>query len=89
MSALPFLADEHAYNHGSGCQLMPSTYAVSYLGEDMDEGGFEARRGMLYDNLMPSTALKLTQSDVYGVEWAYDVGTSKFDLFPLVFIFGY
>lgn len=89
MSALPFLADEHAYNHGSGCQLMPSTYAVSYLGEDMDEGGFEARRGMLYDNLMPSTALKLTQSDVYGVEWAYDVGTSKFDLFPFVFIFGY
>lgn len=84
MSELPFLADEHAYNHGSGCQLMPSTYALSYLGEDLDEGDFQARREMLDDNLMPSTAVKLTQSDVYGVEWAYDVGTGKFGLSSLL-----
>lgn len=83
MSALPFLADEHAYKHGSGCQLMPSTYAVSYLGEDLDEGEFEARREMQDDHLMPSTALKLTHSDVYGVEWAYDVGTGEFGLSSL------
>lgn len=77
MSALPFLADEHAYKHGSGYQLMPSTYCVSYLGEDVDEGEFEWRREMLDDHLMPPTALKLTQSDVYGVEWVYDVGTRE------------
>lgn len=77
MSALPFLADEHAYKHGSGYQLMPSTYCVSYLGEDVDEGEFEWRREMLDDHLMPPTAVKLTQSDVYGVEWVYDVGTRE------------
>lgn len=77
MSALPFLADEHAYKHGSGFQLMPSTYCVSYLGEDIDEGEFEWRREMLDDHLIPPTALKLTQSDVYGVEWIYDVGTRE------------
>lgn len=77
MSALPFLADEHAYKHGSGYQLMPSTYCVSYLGEDIDEGEFEWRREMLDDLLMPPTALKLTQSDVYGVEWIYDVATRE------------
>lgn len=80
MSALPFLAGDHAYNHGSGCELMPSTYALSYLGEDLDEGDFEWRRELLSDALMPPTALKLTKSDVYGVEWGYDVRTSEFCL---------
>ncbi|ROV96763.1 hypothetical protein VMCG_07905 [Cytospora schulzeri] len=75
MSALPFLAGDHTYKHGSGCELMPSTYALSYLGEDLDEGDFEWRRELLSDGLMPPTALKLTQSAVYGVEWIYDVGT--------------
>ncbi|ROV88189.1 hypothetical protein VSDG_09263 [Cytospora chrysosperma] len=75
MSALPFLADDHAYNHGSGCELMTSTHALSYLGEDLDKSDFEWRREMLKDGLMPPTALKITQSDVYGVEWVYDVGT--------------
>lgn len=78
MSALPFLARDHAYKHGSGCELLPSTYALSYLGGDLDEGDFEWRRELLSDGLMPPTALKLTQSDVYGVEWIYDVGTGKF-----------
>lgn len=77
MSALPFLADEHVYQHGSGYQLMPSTYCLSYLGEDMSKGNFEGRREMLDDHLMPSTALKLTKSVVYGVEWIYDVGTRE------------
>lgn len=77
MSALPFLADDHAYNHGSGCELMTSTHALSYLGEDLDKSDFEWRREMLKDGLMPPTALKITQSDVYGVEWVYDVGTGE------------
>ncbi|KUI66078.1 hypothetical protein VM1G_02485 [Cytospora mali] len=75
MSAIPFLAGDYTYTHGSGFELMPSTYAWSYLGGDLDEGDFESRRELLHDELMPPTALKLTQSDVYGVEWIYDVGT--------------
>lgn len=78
MPALPFLADDHAYKHGSGCELMHSTYALSYLGKDLDEGDFEWRREILNDELIPPTALKLTKSDVYGVEWIYDVGTGEF-----------
>lgn len=78
MSKLPFLTSDYTYSHGDGYELMPSTYPLSYLGEDLDEGGFESRRELLSDQVMPPTALKLTQSDVYGVEWIYDVATGVF-----------
>lgn len=51
-----------------------------YLGGDEDE--FGAQREMLNGHLMPSMALKLTHIDVYGVNWAYVMGTGGFGLSP-------
>lgn len=64
---------------------MPSTYVVSYLGEDRSEGELEARHKILDDHLMPSIALGLAHSDVYGVEWVYDMGTDELGLSSLLY----
>ncbi|KAI0015403.1 hypothetical protein F4780DRAFT_764203 [Xylariomycetidae sp. FL0641] len=62
--------------HEMFLELLPSTYPVSYIGPDMDDGYFESCREMLHDEEMPPTALRLMRSEIYGTEFIYDTRTS-------------
>lgn len=73
LQELPYL---DVGDHEMFLELLPSTFPLSYLG-DLDQGYFESCREMQRDEMMPSTAVKLTRSEIYGVVFVYDVGTSK------------
>lgn len=58
--------------------LRPSTYPISYLGADLDEGYFEAQREMLDGELMPASAIRLTwEEGGHGIVYIYDTETSE------------
>ncbi|KAI0424815.1 hypothetical protein F5Y09DRAFT_323377 [Xylaria sp. FL1042] len=69
MAALPYLT---LSEHEMSLQLLPSTYPVTYLGKDLNEGYFRSYRELLNDAEMPPTALQLTWSELYGVVFIYD-----------------
>lgn len=74
MCNLPYL-DVELYDRAF--ELGSNTFPVSYLSA-MNEGDFESLREMLHDESMPSTALRLTYSELsHGVEYIYDIKTSK------------
>lgn len=75
MCALPYLdLDTHDYS----VELLPSTFPVSYLAPDLDEGTFEWLREMLNDEAMPATALRLTWSEGgHSYVFIYDTVTSE------------
>lgn len=77
LSALPYL---DVGEHEMHMELQPSTYPVSYLGIEMDEGYFSSKREMLDDELlMPESAVQLTwEEGGDGVVYIYDTGTSMF-----------
>lgn len=73
LCALPYLnVDEHELH----LELLPSTFPITYRGNDLDEGYFESQRSMLNDEVMPPHALKLTHNELHGLEFIYDVKTS-------------
>ncbi|GAB7349046.1 hypothetical protein MBLNU459_g8012t1 [Dothideomycetes sp. NU459] len=71
MCALPYF-DIKWTERDTDWQILPSTYPITYLGENEDQGSFEQRREMIDDELMPASALRLTSSALYGVEFIYD-----------------
>ncbi|KAK5739016.1 hypothetical protein LTR17_005534 [Elasticomyces elasticus] len=73
MCALPYLdVGMHEYD----VELLPNTYAVSYLGSDVDRDGFNGQRDMLEGKQMPPTAVKLTWAERRdGTEFIYDTAT--------------
>ncbi|KAJ8132430.1 hypothetical protein O1611_g1194 [Lasiodiplodia mahajangana] len=72
MNLLPYLAVDR---HEMFLELLPNTFPITYIGEDLDEGYFLDRRELLNDAEMPSTALRLTRSEIYGTEFIYDIAT--------------
>lgn len=75
MAALPYLAV--AEEADPDFELLPSTKPSTYFGDDLDAGHFEWMRETLNDEMMPDTAVRLTRSNVYGVEWIYDVSSCR------------
>lgn len=78
LSALPYL---DVGEHEMHLELQPSTYPVSYLGMEMDEGYFSEKREMLLGDevLMPDSAMQLTwEEGGGGIVYIYDTGTSMF-----------
>ncbi|KAI3334160.1 hypothetical protein F4824DRAFT_490392 [Ustulina deusta] len=65
MTALPYLTDA---SHEMFVQLLPSTYPITYLGENFDEGYFLGFRELLNDAEMLPTTLQLTRSEIYGTK---------------------
>lgn len=84
MNALPYLAvDEHEMFF----ELLPSTFPISYIGADLDEGHFRDLRELLNDAEMPTTAMRLTRSEIYGTEFIYDTVTSMSSIFiPTIWV---
>lgn len=81
LSALPYL---DIGRHEIFLALEPSTYPLSYLGLDLDEGYFSSNREMLdgvetdTDSLMPPSAIQLTwEEGGHGMVYIYDTETSK------------
>ncbi|KAI1428294.1 hypothetical protein F5Y12DRAFT_732989 [Xylaria sp. FL1777] len=72
MNALPYLT---ADRHEMYVELLGSTYPVTYLGEDLDEGYFLGSRELLNDVEMTPTAVQLTWSEIYGTVFIYDTAT--------------
>lgn len=68
------------YLHEAGIfEILPSTFPTSYLGSELDEGSFEWRREMLFDALMPPSAIRLTSnSGACGHIIIYDVETREY-----------
>jgi hypothetical protein len=76
LSALPYL---DVGRHEMMLALQPSTYPLSYLGADLDEGYFSTWREMLEtEEPMPSSAIQLTwEEGGYGMVYIYDTETSE------------
>lgn len=75
MYQLPYL---NVGLHDWSVELLPSTYVTTYLGAGLEDLDFESQREMLRDELMPSTAIRLTWSETgYGTVLIYDTKTSK------------
>ncbi|KAI4865393.1 hypothetical protein F4820DRAFT_420308 [Hypoxylon rubiginosum] len=72
MRALPYLAVDR---HEMFFELLPSTFPITYVGADVDEGYFRDLRELLHDAEMPPTAMRLTRSEIYGTEFIYDAAT--------------
>lgn len=71
LSALPYLdVGRHEF-----MEILPSTYPITYLGDNRDEGYFRGRHGFWNDEEMEPTAIRLTSSAVYGTEFIYDTET--------------
>ncbi|KAI1166037.1 hypothetical protein F5B18DRAFT_608333, partial [Nemania serpens] len=73
MTMLPYLAVDH--RHEMFFELLPSTFPITYIGADLDEGHFRDRRELLNDAEMPPSAMRLTRSEIYGTEFIYDTAT--------------
>ncbi|KAI0903115.1 hypothetical protein F4823DRAFT_636713 [Ustulina deusta] len=69
LAVLPYLDVE---DHEMFLQLLPSTFPISYLGANLDEGYFRGRRELLNGAGMAPTAIRLTRSEIYGIEFIYD-----------------
>lgn len=80
MRALPYLAVDR---HEMFFELLPSTFPITYVGADVDEGYFRDLRELLHDAEMPPTAMRLTRSEIYGTEFIYDAATSMLPIFVL------
>lgn len=78
MRSIPYVTES---DHDMFLQLVSSTYPVTYLGADLDEGYFRDKREMLHDAEMPPTALRLTWNEVYGTVFIYDCVSSKYPAF--------
>ncbi|KAH9986362.1 hypothetical protein F4779DRAFT_611843 [Xylariaceae sp. FL0662B] len=72
MNALPYLAVDR---HEMFFELLLSTFPITYIGADADEGYFRDLRGLLNNAEMPPTAMRLTRSEIYGTEFIYDTAT--------------
>lgn len=73
LAVLPYLDVE---DHEMFLQLLPSTFPISYLGANLDEGYFRGRRELLNGAGMAPTAIRLTRSEIYGIEFIYNTTTS-------------
>jgi hypothetical protein len=75
LSALPYL---DIGRHEIMLGLQPSTYPLSYLGADLDEGYFSTWREMLEsEEPIPSSAIQLTwEEGGHGLVYIYDTETS-------------
>jgi hypothetical protein len=80
MSALPYLHDSDPDMGQRAIEIDGSTFPLSYL--HFDEDDFRDIRGMFSDdNLMPSSAFRLTWQDVNGWEYIYDTKKSLTSLY--------
>lgn len=84
MTMLPYLAVDH--RHEMFFELLPSTFPITYIGADLDEGHFRDRRELLNDAEMPPSAMRLTRSEIYGTEFIYDTATSRLPILSIEFI---
>ncbi|KAI8947143.1 hypothetical protein F4801DRAFT_26052 [Xylaria longipes] len=69
MNALPYLAVDR---QEMSLELLPSTFPMTCLGADLDEGYFLSHRELLNDVEMRPTAIRLTRNEIYGRVFIYD-----------------
>jgi hypothetical protein len=76
MSALPYLHDDDSRMGQRAIEIDGSTFPLSYL--HFDEDDFRDFRELFFDdeNLIPSSAFRLTWHDVNGCEYIYDTKES-------------
>ncbi|KAK4554478.1 hypothetical protein LTR86_008332 [Recurvomyces mirabilis] len=73
MTMLPYL---DVADHYLELEIQPSTYPISYVGEQLDVGYFESQRELYNDDLTAPCALRLTFGEgSYGTEFIYDTNT--------------
>jgi hypothetical protein len=80
MSALPYLHDSDPDMGQRAIEIDGSTFPLSYLHFDEDDFG-DIREMFSDDNLMPSSAFRLTWQDVNGWEYIYDTKKSLSSLY--------
>ncbi|KAI1736295.1 hypothetical protein F4680DRAFT_469209 [Xylaria scruposa] len=55
--------------------VLPHTLLITYLGADLDKKWFRRRRMLSTGAEMVPSAIRLTRSNIYGVEFIYDTAT--------------
>ncbi|KAI0545855.1 hypothetical protein F4679DRAFT_588047 [Xylaria curta] len=55
----------------------PHTFLITYLGADLDEEWFSDQRKLSNGEEIAPTAIRLTRSEIGGIEYVYDTDTSE------------
>ncbi|KAK3678259.1 hypothetical protein LTR78_001554 [Recurvomyces mirabilis] len=75
MTMLPYM---DVADHYLELEIQPSTYPMSYVGEQLDVGYFESQRELYNDDFTAPCALRLTFGEgSYGTEFIYDTKTTN------------